>query len=75
MTSGRHRMPANPHIVGGIEESRIDMRSVADDPLQKSGITAVATSYPMIPEYPDIAWLRSGRCREGRDDLIIRIGS
>jgi hypothetical protein len=75
MTSGRHRMPANPHIVGGIEESHIHMRSVADDPLQKSGITAVAASNPMLAEYPDVAWLRSRRCREGRNDLIIGIGS
>ena len=28
MTSGSHRMPADPHIVGGIEASRIDKRSV-----------------------------------------------
>ena len=36
MASGGHRMPPNPHIVGRIEESRIDARPVADDPLQKS---------------------------------------
>jgi len=48
MTSGSHRMPADPHIVGGIEESRIDPRPIADDPLQKSGIAAVATSPPAV---------------------------
>ena len=29
MASGSHRMPANPHIVGRIEERRIDPRPVA----------------------------------------------
>ncbi len=57
-------MPPNPHIVGRIEESRIDTRPVADDPLQKSGIATVATSYR----------LRSWCCRNGRNDLVIRIG-
>ena len=74
MASGSHRMPADPHIVGGIEESRVDTRPVADDPLQKSGIAAVATSDPMLAENPDIARLRPWRYREGRDDLIIGIG-
>src|SRR5258706_3276579 len=32
MASGGHRMSPNPHIVGRIEESRIDTRPVADDP-------------------------------------------
>ena len=50
MASGSHRMPANPHIVGRIEESRVDTRPLADDPLQKSGIAAVATSDPMLAE-------------------------
>ena len=74
MTSGSHRMPADPHIVGGIEESRIDPRPIADDPLQKSGIAAVATSDPMLAKNPYIAWFRPWRYREGRDDLIIGIG-
>src|SRR6516225_7306936 len=74
MASGSHRMPTNPHIVGGIEESRIDTRSVPDDPLQKSGIAAVATSNPVLAEIPDIAWLCPWRYREGRDDLIVGIG-
>ena len=74
MTSGSHRMPADPHIVGGIEERRIDPRPVADDPLQKSGIAAVATSDPMLAQNPDIARLCPWRYREGRDDLIIGIG-
>jgi len=75
MASGSHRMPANPHIVGGIEESRIDTRPVADDPLQKTGIAAVATSNPVLAENPDIAWLCPWRYREGRDDLIVGIGA
>ena len=74
MTSGSHRMPADPHIVGGIEESRIDPRPVADDTLQESGIAAVATSNPVLAENPDIARLCPRRYREGRDDLIIGIG-
>src|SRR6516225_6108315 len=74
MASRSHRMPADPHIVGRIEESRIDPRPVTNDPLQKSGIAAVATSDPMLAENPDIAWLRPWRYREGRDHLIIGIG-
>src|SRR5260370_4296913 len=66
-------MSPNPHIVGRTEESRIDTRPVADDPLQKAGIATVATSYPVISENPDIARLRSRCCRNGRDDLVIRI--
>src|ERR1700693_2598701 len=73
MTSGGHRMPPNPHIVGGIEESRTDTRRAADDPLQKAGIATVATSNPVIPENPDITRLRSWCRRNGRDDLVIRI--
>src|SRR5258705_3620971 len=73
MASCGHRMPPNPHIVGRVEESRIDTRSVADDPLQEFGIPAVAASHPVIPENPDIAWLRSWRCGNRRDDLVIRI--
>ena len=73
MASGSHRMPANPHFVGRIEESRIDTRPIADDPLQESGIAAVATSDPMLAKNPDIARLRPWRYREGRDDLIIGI--
>jgi hypothetical protein len=75
MASGSHRMPADPHIVGRIEESRVDTCPVTDDPLQKSGITAVTTSDSMLAENPDIAHLRFGRHRKGRDDLIIGIGS
>ena len=67
-------MSPNPHIVRRIQEGRIDTPPVADDLLQKFGIAAVAASDPMLAEYPDIAWLRSGRYREGRDDLIIGIG-
>jgi hypothetical protein len=69
MASGGHRMPPNPHVVGRIEECRIDKRPVADNPLQKSGIAAVATSQPVITEYPDIAQLRSWCCRNRWDDL------
>jgi hypothetical protein len=68
-------MPANPHIVGRIEESGIDTRPVADDPLQKSGIAAVATSDPMLAQNPDIAtparskrWRARRRCE--RADFI-----
>ena len=43
--------------------------------MQKSGIAAVATSDPMLAENPDIAQLRPWRYWEGRDDLIIGIGS
>src|SRR6516164_4461990 len=68
------RISPDPHIVGRIKESRIDTRPVADDPLQKSGIAAVATSNPVLAQNPDIAWLRPWRYREGRDDLIIGIG-
>ncbi len=67
-------MPPNPHIVGRIEESRIDTRLVADDPLQKSSIATIATSHPMLAKNPDIARLRSWCCRNGRNDLVIRIG-
>src|SRR5258705_2098381 len=73
MASGGHRMPPNPHIVGRIEESRIDARPVADDPLQKSSIAAVATSQPVLSENPDIIRLRSRCRRHGRDDLVVRI--
>lgn len=52
-------MPPNPHIVGRIEESRIDTRLVADDPLQKYSIAAIITSNPVISENPDIAGLRT----------------
>ena len=65
--------PPNPHIVGRIEEGRIDSCPVADDPLQKSGITAVATSNPVIPENPDVTRLRSWCRRNGRDDFVVRI--
>src|SRR5262249_28356517 len=73
MASGGHRMPPNPHIVGRIEESRIDACPVADDLLQKSSITAIATSHSMLAKNPDVTQLGS-RCRwKGRDDLIVRI--
>jgi hypothetical protein len=74
MASGRHRMPPNPHIVGRIEKSRVDTRIPTDDPLQKSSIAAVATSNPVISENPDITRLRSWCRRNGRDDLVVRIG-
>jgi hypothetical protein len=48
MASGGDRMAANPHIVGRIKKRRIDTGPVADDPLQESGITAIATSHPML---------------------------
>ena len=67
-------MSPNPHIVGRIEESRIDTRPVADDPLQEIGIATVATSYPVISENPDVAGLRSWRCRNRWDDFVIGIG-
>src|ERR1700676_2758115 len=66
-------MPPNPHIVGRIEESRIDTRLVADDPLQKSSIATIAPSHPGISENPDIARLRLWCRRNGRDDLVVRI--
>ncbi len=53
-------MALDPHIVGRIEESRIDTRAVADDPLQKSDIAAVATSDPVLAENPDITGLVFG---------------
>ena len=46
VASGGYRMPPNPHIVGRVAESRIDTRSVADDPLQEFGIPAIATPRP-----------------------------
>ena len=67
-------MPANPHIVGRIEESRIDTRPIAENPPQEIGIATVATSHPMISENPDIARLRSWRFRNRRDDFVIGIG-
>src|SRR6516165_8119282 len=74
MASGSHRMPADPHIVGGSRQAASTSAPFADDPPQESGITAVATSDPMLAENPDITWLRPWRYREGRDDLIIGIG-
>jgi hypothetical protein len=68
-------MPPNPHIVGRVEESRIDTRPVADDTLQEFSIPAIATPHPVISENPDIAWLRSWRCGNRRDDLVIRVDS
>src|SRR6266481_5480509 len=75
MAPGGHRMPPNPHIVGRVEESRIDTSSVADDPPQEFGIPAIATPHPVFSENPDIAWLRSWRCGNRRDDLVIRVDS
>lgn len=75
MTSGGHCMPPDPHIVGRIEESRIDEHSVADDPLQEFGIAAVATSHPMLAENPDISRLGCWRRQNRRDHLIIGIES
>jgi hypothetical protein len=74
MASGCYRMPPNPHIVGRIEKSCVDPRPIADDALQKSGIATVTTSHPVIAEDPDIAWFGSWCCRNGRDNLVIRIG-
>src|SRR5271170_4153019 len=73
MAASGYRMPSNPHIVGGIEESGIDTLLVADDPLQKFGIAAVATSNAVVSENPDITRLRSGCRRNGRDDLVVRV--
>src|SRR6266403_214855 len=75
MASGGHRMPPNPHIVERVEESRIDTRPLADDPLQEFAIPAIATPHPVIPKNPDVAWLRSWRCGNRRDDLVIRVDS
>jgi hypothetical protein len=61
MASSSYRMPPNPHVVGRIEKGRIDTRPIADHPLQKSGLAGIATSDPMIAQYPDVAGLRSGR--------------
>ena len=55
MTSGRHRMPADLHIVRRIEESHIYMRLMADNASQEFGIAAVATPHAMIPEDPKVA--------------------
>jgi hypothetical protein len=41
MASGGHRMAPNSHIIGRVEKSGIGTRSVAEDSLQESGITAV----------------------------------
>ena len=73
MAPGGHGMAPNPHIVGRVEESRIDTRSVADDPLQEFGIPAVAASHPVIPKDPDVAQFRSRCYRNLRDDLVIWI--
>jgi hypothetical protein len=67
--------PPNPHIVGRVEESRIDTRCVADDPPQEFGIPAVATSHPVITENPDVACLGLWCYRSWRDDLVIRVDS
>jgi hypothetical protein len=47
----------------------------AEDSLQESGITAVATSHPMIAENPDITGPGLGRFRNRRNDLIIGIAT
>src|SRR5262245_1145682 len=73
MASGSYCMSPNPHIVGRIEESRIDAYAVANDPLQKSGIPAVAASNAMLAENPDITRLRPWCRRNGRDDFVVRI--
>ena len=39
-----------------------------------SGIATVTTSHPVVAEDPDIAWFGSWSCRNGRDNLVIRIG-
>jgi hypothetical protein len=74
MASGCYGMPPNPHIVGRIEKGCVDPRPIADDALQKSGIATIATSHPVIAENPDVARLGSRRCRNRRDNLVIRIG-
>ena len=48
-------MSSDPHIVGGIEKSRIDACPAADDPLQEFNVPAVATSHPVISKNPDVA--------------------
>src|SRR5258705_12142159 len=67
-------MSPDSYIVGRVEEGRIDAVRLADDPLQKPGIAAIATSHPVISENPDIAWLRSWRCPNRRNNLVIGIG-
>jgi len=50
-----HRMPPNPHIVGRVEESRIDTRPWPMNPLQEFAVPAIATPHPVIPKNPDVA--------------------
>src|ERR1700690_449402 len=68
-------VPLDANIVGRIEKRSVDARPVADDPLQEFGIPAVATPHTVSSENPDVAWLRSRRCGNRRDDLIIRVDS
>ncbi len=67
MASGSRRMPSNPHVVGRIEESRIDARPVAEEPLQETSVAAIATAHAVIPEDPYIARLGSWCRGNGRE--------
>ena len=74
MTSGSHRMPADPHIVGG---SRKAASTRAPLPMTRCRNPASRPSPHPIrcsPRNPDITRLRSWHYRKGRDDLIIGIG-
>jgi hypothetical protein len=55
MAARRAGVPFDATLYGGVEKGRIDTRPVADDPLQKSGVTAVTASDPMLAKNPDIA--------------------
>ena len=73
MAACRVGVPFDPHIVGRIEESRIDMRPLANDPLQKSSVPTITASHPVIAEDPDVAWFCSWCQRGGMNDFAIRI--
>jgi hypothetical protein len=64
---------ANANIVGRVEEGGVDLSALANDPLQKLEIAAVAAADPMIAKAPDVPRPCTWMGGDGRDHVVVGI--
>ena len=66
-------VPADTHVVGRIQERRVDPDPCAYHRLQERCVAAVAAADPMIAKDPDITRRGARDLRHRRDRLVVRI--